>query len=409
MRLVPVHHAIIAAGALIAAYPASAAVASQPSAGPAAAEVLTTEEAAELLRVDTQTVAEMAGAGTLPARRLGLEWRFSRAALLDWLRGSTGSQTSAVTVPSPPADGARLSAVDSRQLVGRGLAGSAGATAAQQAGPEPSDDGTIGRPPSGRTASEVFLRDQRILLAPNELTVDIGLFYARGDELALVDPTTGPFLANVESDSSGAILLTRYSIGPDTELFARASYSSQKVTGFDGSATLGSRSNNEFGAIGFGVRRTLIHEGPGRPDIILTIEGSVPTEGGSYSAGGGLTFVKSFDPAVLFGSVAYRRALRREFDAFDRLQPRDRFETTAGYAFALNDTLTLNTALTGIFSSETEFGDTRLRRSETFNLLFGMTARVARSLYLQPSVGFRLNGPGNAMVLALNIPYTFSR
>lgn len=406
MRSIP-HRAVIAAGALIAGFPASAAASQQPSTEQASAEVLTTADAAELLRVDERTVAGMAGAGTLPGRRIGSEWRFSRAALLDWLGGGSGSQSAALAAPPPPADAIPLSTLDSRQLVARGLSGAAGTTAAQQPGPAAPDDGTIGRRPTGRTASEVFLRDQRILLAPNELTVDLGLFHARGDELALVDSTTGPFLANVESEASGLILLTRYSIGPDTELFARATYGGQKVTGFDGSATLGSESDSEFGALGFGARRTLVHEGPGRPDIILTLEGSVPTEGGAYSAGGGLTFVKSFDPAVLFGSVAYRRALRREFDAFGRLQPRDRVETTAGYAFALNDTLTLNTALTGIFNSGAEFGDTRLRRTETFNLLFGMTARVARSLYLQPSVGFRLNGPGSAMVLALNIPYTF--
>ncbi len=49
------------------------------------AEVLTLAGAAELLQVGEDAVAELAEAGELPGRRIGGEWRFSRAALLGWL------------------------------------------------------------------------------------------------------------------------------------------------------------------------------------------------------------------------------------------------------------------------------------------------------------------------------------
>src|SRR4051794_16412456 len=49
------------------------------------AEVLTTAEAAELLRSDEATVTSMADDGTLPGRKVGDEWRFTRAAILRWL------------------------------------------------------------------------------------------------------------------------------------------------------------------------------------------------------------------------------------------------------------------------------------------------------------------------------------
>jgi excisionase family DNA binding protein len=48
-------------------------------------EVLTLPEAAELLQVEDGVVEEMAGAGDLPGRKLGADWRFSRIALIDWL------------------------------------------------------------------------------------------------------------------------------------------------------------------------------------------------------------------------------------------------------------------------------------------------------------------------------------
>jgi len=50
-----------------------------------APEVLTLEQAATLLQVDAAEVAALAEAGELPGRRIGGDWRFPRAALLEWL------------------------------------------------------------------------------------------------------------------------------------------------------------------------------------------------------------------------------------------------------------------------------------------------------------------------------------
>jgi excisionase family DNA binding protein len=50
-------------------------------------EVLTLEQAAALLQVDPAEVAALAEAGELPGRRIGGDWRFPRAALLEWLSG----------------------------------------------------------------------------------------------------------------------------------------------------------------------------------------------------------------------------------------------------------------------------------------------------------------------------------
>jgi excisionase family DNA binding protein len=52
---------------------------------PGAQEVLTLEQAAELLMVSADSLAELAEKGEVPGRRIGEEWRFARAALLDWL------------------------------------------------------------------------------------------------------------------------------------------------------------------------------------------------------------------------------------------------------------------------------------------------------------------------------------
>jgi excisionase family DNA binding protein len=51
-------------------------------------DVLTPSQAAELLQVSEDEVVALAEAGTLPGRRIGEQWRFSRPALIAWLAGS---------------------------------------------------------------------------------------------------------------------------------------------------------------------------------------------------------------------------------------------------------------------------------------------------------------------------------
>ena len=48
-------------------------------------EVMNAEQAGQFLQIDEAAVVEMAEAGKLPGRKLGEEWRFSRAALVAWL------------------------------------------------------------------------------------------------------------------------------------------------------------------------------------------------------------------------------------------------------------------------------------------------------------------------------------
>jgi excisionase family DNA binding protein len=48
-------------------------------------EVMAPDQAARFLQIEPGVVVELAEAGKLPGRKLGKEWRFSRAALVAWL------------------------------------------------------------------------------------------------------------------------------------------------------------------------------------------------------------------------------------------------------------------------------------------------------------------------------------
>ena len=55
-------------------------------------DVLTLEEVAEFLRLPEETVRQYASRLVIPGRQIGDQWRFSRRALEDWLRGPSGKE-----------------------------------------------------------------------------------------------------------------------------------------------------------------------------------------------------------------------------------------------------------------------------------------------------------------------------
>ena len=50
-------------------------------------EILNIDEAAELLGVSVKTFNKVLHAENIPARKIGREWKFSRAALIAWVGG----------------------------------------------------------------------------------------------------------------------------------------------------------------------------------------------------------------------------------------------------------------------------------------------------------------------------------
>jgi excisionase family DNA binding protein len=52
-------------------------------------EILDIEGAADVLGVSKTTIYKLAREGTIPATRVGREWRFSRTNLVDWIKNGT--------------------------------------------------------------------------------------------------------------------------------------------------------------------------------------------------------------------------------------------------------------------------------------------------------------------------------
>ncbi len=362
-------------------------------------DVLTLVEAAQLLRIETGELERMATDNTVPGRRIAGAWRFNREALLAWLNGDWELIVTAVPPSATP-----LAARDMMAIAGAGTT----QVAQADAGSPDAEDAPIGEAPTERTAEDIFLRAEKVLLSPGEVTAEAGLFYSESDnqQLAIAGGSVG--LATVEQQTFTTLVQARVGVLEETEVFANTTLFDQNNDVIFGGSSIANSDRTEFGPVGLGVRRTLIREGAGYPGVIATVNGFIPTGDSSYAVGGGFALVKSIDPVVLFANANYRHTFSRDFSDVALLEPKDRVDATLGYALALNDTLTLSTSVSGVFNRAATFTAASLRRNENFSLQFGLTSWLAKGLYIEPSVAFNLNGPGDSFVFGITVPYTFS-
>jgi len=351
-----------------------------------AGAVMTLDEAAAFLRVPATELERMATRGDAPGRLVVGEWRFNRDALLAWINGDwklirtlarSGAQTKAETAESQ------------------------GAAASED---EPV---AIGEAPEKHTAEEVFLRSQKVLLAPGEVTADLGIFFSRSDSLFLVAVDGNVALATFERRAFTSTLQARVGIFDETEAFVGANYFRETSDTFVGAQRVSHSAGGRLGDVRLGVRRTLLKEGPGRPNLIATLYAVIPTDRASYAIGGGFTLVKSLDPVVLYADASYLRRFNQDFTEVTRLVPTNQLTLNVGYALALNDSLSISASVSGAFSGRTRFAIGNLRRQDAYSLSFGLTSWLTKGLYLEPTVGIGLNGPAKNFTFGVTVPYTF--
>ena len=120
-----------------------------------------------------------------------------------------------------------------------------------------------------------------------------------------------------------------------------------------------------------------------------------------------LTFIKVYDPAVVFGSIGYSHLFARTFgdDPLNRadVTPGEQFNYSLGMGFAINDRLTLSTAFFGTYQTTTVINRVTtippaapLITNSSFNLepfqvRLALTAVVSPVKIIEPFVSFGLN------------------
>ena len=209
-------------------------------------------------------------------------------------------------------------------------------------------------------------------------------------------------------------------------------------------------SNGDVGDVSAGVFYRLIQESADSPDTVLNfrvkaptgtspygikfadtpdsggnlkVPAKLPTGNGVWAASAGLSFIKTVDPAILFANLGYTHHFDRSFNDISSdpntrtpgsVRLGDQFSLGAGFAFALNERMSLSTSYSHRFARKA-----RIREQgqgwQTVNgsdssagvLNFGVTYALSdrRSMVFNLGIGVTADAPD--ITIGVKFPFSF--
>lgn len=182
--------------------------------------------------------------------------------------------------------------------------------------------------------------------------------------------------------------------------------------------------NNNFGIgdISMGALYLFAPEQEKRPEMIGSLNVTAPTGekpdytdpnqvslgNGHWEITTGLTLVKSYEPALLFGNIGYTHSFANTFNDI-RIAPGDSFSYMFGSGFMVNNKLAMFSQFLGTYQTEGERDGIKILGSvyEPMLLQNYLTYSLGKNSYIQPSVTFGLNDDAPDVILELSYFYTF--
>lgn len=247
-----------------------------------------------------------------------------------------------------------------------------------------------------------FLRTQTVLLKPCQWQFDAGLNYtiAESDFPVAVVDAGGNVIGVSEGRIRQRLLLVpfeaRYGLTSRIQLFASApvGYSNTEFTaaGVDTFTDTGG-----IGDVSFGLSAQLVPGSSCRPELIGTLGVTSPTGDASlantlispeaslgegfWGFTGNLLWVRNYDPVVVFYGVGANFRLDAELDGVD-VDPGERFLYQFGVGFAVNQHVTLSTALIGSYWVEDRWNGVRVPGGIREPLRLRFAATIGKSCRL---------------------------
>ncbi|WP_248802502.1 hypothetical protein [Pseudomonas sp. MWU13-2100] len=155
----------------------------------------------------------------------------------------------------------------------------------------------------------------------------------------------------------------------------------------------------------------------------LTYPQSLPTGNGVWSVTPGISLVKTIDPAVLFGTLAYTHNFERSFSDISaqqgvvvpgKVQLGDSFQIGAGVAFALNEKMSMSFSFSDLVQSRSKLQQTGQSwqnvigsdaNSGFFNI--GMTIAASPNLTIVPMLSLGMTPDAPDFSFSVKFPYYF--
>ncbi len=204
-----------------------------------------------------------------------------------------------------------------------------------------------------------------------------------------------------------------------------------------------------IGDVNFGIAYKFLDESANTPDAVVTLRvkaptgkdpfgiklvrvadnsnlavpESLPTGNGVWSITPGISLVKTFDPAVLFGSLSYTYNMEESFDDISsnpavktpgKVRIGDSFQIGAGIAFALNEKMSMSFSVSDLVQRKSKLkedgGDWQAVVSSDANAGYfniGMTIAATDNLTIVPNLSIGMTDDAPDFQFSLKFPYYF--
>jgi hypothetical protein len=204
-----------------------------------------------------------------------------------------------------------------------------------------------------------------------------------------------------------------------------------------------------LGDINFGIAYKFMDESVNTPDAVFTfrvkaptgkdpfgiklrqtdantnlfVPDTLPTGNGVWSISPGISLVKTYDPAVLFGSLSYTHNFEESFDDISatvnqkvpgKVRIGDSFQIGAGIAFALNEKMSMSFSMSDLVQRKSKLkqdgGDWESVVSSDANAGYfnvGMTIAASDNLTIVPNLSIGITDDAPDFSFSLKFPYYF--
>ena len=289
-----------------------------------------------------------------------------------------------------------------------------------------SDSQEIGKPEETTTPLE-FLSGSTVLLTPGTYQLELGLDYRTNRDRYTL-PSVGPF----ENHSFTARQLrteatVRGGLADGLEGFFTLPYTYTHIDQVSSNEFVRDVDETELGDISFGIQYEVVTETADRPATSWSIAVSVPTGekrfysltddwkdplnngSGHWSIATGLSFVRSTDPAILFGGFNIGYAFDETIDGYG-ISPGLTFNSYVGFGFALNDSLSIGSRFSYAYVSEVDVDGVEINGSEdeALDMSFSLSHRLSADWVVTPQVTFSLNDDAGASSASLRFNRSFN-
>jgi hypothetical protein len=252
-----------------------------------------------------------------------------------------------------------------------------------------------------------------LLLTPGSIELEPSLTYshASSDSIDINGFTVSPVFVVGEITSERVrrnalipTLAARFGLPWDTQVDVRVPYVRQLERRVTADQQETSRSGAGLGDIEFGISKQLFRQQGSWPDTLVRLTwktttgetnldpaGRLPIGTGFNGVRAGFTFVKSSDPAVLFGSMGFTFNEPRT-KAQGRVDPGNTVDLSVGTALALSSQFAISLAWDQRYTTHTQINGVEVpgSTSEAGTLRVGATYAFSRSTAMDFGVGIGL-------------------